>query len=52
MFDAREDIIGLFNRGTFLYKGDVFRTKEEKSEEKSSEKIKDDSKKFIEHIEN
>ena len=52
MFDAREDIINFFKRGTFPYKGDVFKAKEEseESEEKKSEKIKDDFKKFIEYM--
>ena len=27
LFDAREDITGLFKRGTFPYKGDVFKIK-------------------------
>ena len=55
-----EDIIGIFEKGTFPYKGNVFKTKEEKSEEESEdeseenklEKIKDDYKKFIKYIEN
>ena len=42
LFDAREDIIGLLKMGTLPYKGDVFKTKQEKSEEESKEKIKDD----------
>ena len=33
MFDARKDIIGFFEKGSFPYKGNVFKTKEEKSEE-------------------
>ena len=60
LFDATEDIICLFKRGTFPYKSDVFKTKEqnleekseEESEEESKEKIKHDFKKFVEHIEN
>ena len=40
MFDARKDIIGFFEKGSFPYKGNVFKTKEEKSEE-----IKEETKK-------
>ena len=36
----REDIIGFFEKGIFQFKGNVFKTKEERSEEKSEEKIK------------
>ena len=56
LFDERDDIIDLFRKGIFPYKGSAFRTKEEESEEESEEnkleKIKDDYKKFIEYIEN
>ena len=52
MLDARKDIIGFFEKGTFPYKGNVFKIKEKKSEEESEEEIKDDYKKFIEYIEN
>ena len=56
----REDIIGFFEKGTFPYKGNVFKTKkgesedesEDESEENQSEKIKDDYKIFIKYIEN
>ena len=51
MFDARDDIIDLFEKGTFPYKGNVFKTKEEESEENKLEKIKDDYKKFMKYIE-
>ena len=52
MFDARDDIIDHFEKGTtFPYKGNVFKTEEEKSEENKLEKIKDDNKKFIKYIE-
>ena len=37
MFRAREDIIRFFEKGIFPFKGNVFKTKEEKSEEKSEE---------------
>ena len=52
MLDARKDIIGFFQKGTFPYKGNVFKTKEQKLEEESEKEIKDDYKKFIEYIEN
>ena len=35
--NARKDIIGFFEKGTFPYKGNVFKTKEEKSEDESEE---------------
>ena len=38
MFRRREDIIGFFERGIFPLKGNVFKTKEEKSEEIKEEK--------------
>ena len=48
----RDDIIDLFKKGTFPYKGNVFTTKEKpESEEDNSEKIKDDYKIFIKYIE-
>ena len=49
--DARDDIIDLFEKGTFPYKGNVFKTKEEESEENKLEKIKDDYKNFFKYIE-
>ena len=52
LLDARKDIIGFFQKGTFPYKGNVFKTKEQKLEEESEKEIKDDYKKFIEYIEN
>ena len=52
MLDARKDIIGFFEKGAFPYKGNVFKTKEEESEEKKLEKIKDKFKKLIKYIEN
>ena len=33
LLDARKDIIVFFEKGTFPYKGNVFKTKEEESEE-------------------
>ena len=52
MFNARDDIIDLFENGTFPYKGNVFKTKEEESEENKLKKIKDDYNFFFEYIEN
>ena len=52
MLVSRKDIISFFGKGTFPYKGNVFKIKEKKSEEESEEEIKDDYKKFIEYIEN
>ena len=37
MFHAREDIIGFFEKGIFPFKGNVFKTKEEKLEETKEE---------------
>ena len=52
MFDARDDIIDLFEKKAFLYKGNVFKTKEEEeSEENKLEKVKDDYKIFVKYIE-
>ena len=51
MFDARDDIIDLFEKGTFLYKGNVFKTKEKESEENRFEKIKNNYKKYFRYIE-
>ena len=54
LFDARYDIIDLFEKGIFPYKGSAFRTKEEskeESEENKLEKIKNDYKNFIKYIE-
>ena len=50
MLDARKDIIGFFEKGTFPYKGNVFKTKEEESEENKLKKIKDDYNKFFKYI--
>ena len=51
LFGARDDIIDLFEKGTSLYKGNVFKKKEEESEENKLEKIKGDYKRFIKYIE-
>ena len=47
LLNMRDDIIDLFEKGIFPYKGNVFKTKESKeSEENKLEKIKDDYKKI------
>ena len=55
LFDARKDTIGFFEKGIFPYKGDVFKTKEEKSKDESEEESEEESekeriKKFIRYI--
>ena len=49
--DARDEIIDLFEEGIFPFKGNVFKTKEEESEENKLEKIKDDYKNVLKYIE-
>ena len=44
----RKDIVGFFESGTFPYKGNVFKIKEEESKERSKEER---IKKLIEYIE-
>ena len=51
LLNARDDIIDRFEKGTFPYKGSVFRTKEEESEESTLEKIKDNYNKLFKYIE-
>ena len=60
MFYARENFVDYFKEGVSLYKGNAFKTKEEKSkdesEEESEEKSEEESekqrvKKFIKYIE-
>ena len=51
LFGERDDIIDLFEKGTSLYKGNVFKKKEEESEENKLEKIKGDYKIFFKYIE-
>ena len=51
LFDTRDDIIDLFEKATFPYKGNVFKTNKEESEENKFQKIKDDYKKFTKYIE-
>ena len=53
MFHAREDIIGFFEKGIFPFKGNVFKTKEEKSEEikeETKEEFINNTLTFIEKI--
>ena len=54
LLDAKVKIIGFFfQKGTFPYKGNIFkRREEEESEESKLEKIKDDYKNFFKYIEN
>ena len=40
-----------FKEGTFPFKGNVFKAKEEESEENKLEKIKDDYEKFFKYVE-
>ena len=47
----RDEIIDLFEKGIFPFKGNIFKTKEEESEENKLEKIKDDYKNFFKYIE-
>ena len=51
LLNARDDIIDRFEKGTFPYKGSVFRIKEEESEENTLEKIKDNYNKLFKYIE-
>ena len=51
LLDVRNDIISFFKKGIFPYKGNVFKTKEEESEENKLKKIKDDYNKFFKYIE-
>ena len=51
MSDARDEIIYLFEKGILPHKDNAFKTKEKESEENKLEKIKDDYKTFLEHIE-
>ena len=50
MFHEKENIVDLFRKVIFLYKGNVFKTKKEESEKKTSEKLKDDYHKFFKYI--
>ena len=51
LLDARKDIIGFFEKGTFPYNGNLSKTKEEKSEEESEDESEEERvKKFFEYI--
>ena len=50
LLDVRKDIIDLFEKGNFLYKGNVFKTKEKEESEEESEELEE--KKFFKYIEN
>ena len=51
MLDARKDIIRFFEKGTFPYKGNIFKTKEERWEEESEDESEEERvKKIIEYI--
>ena len=50
MFHAKENIVDLFRKVIFPYKSNVFKTKEEESEKKKLEKLKDDYNKFFKYI--
>ena len=54
LFDARDEIINLFEKGIFPYKGNVFKTKEKQESEESKEESEEKSEenKFFEYIEN
>ena len=49
LLDVRKDVIDIFETGIFPYRLNVFKTKEEESEEESK---KDRAKKFVKYIEN
>ena len=51
MQNARKDIIDLFEKGIFPYKGNVFKTKEKEESEEESDKELDENK-FFKYIEN
>ena len=56
LLNARKNIV-FFKKGTFLYKGNLFKTKEEELEEESKDESEDESekervKKIIKYIEN
>ena len=46
----KKNIVDLFRKVCFPYKGNVFKTKEEEFEKKKLEKIKDDYNKFFVYI--
>ena len=50
LFYARDEIINLFGKGIFPYKGNLFKTKEKEESEESEEKLYEN--KFFKDIEN
>ena len=50
LLDVKKDIIDLFEKGTFPYKGNVFKTKEKEDLEEESEELEEN--KFFKYIEN
>ena len=50
LLDVKKDIIDLFEKGTFTYKGNVFKTKEKEDLEEESEELEEN--KFFKYIEN
>ena len=50
LLDVRKHIIDLFEKGTFPYKGNVFKTKEKEELEEESEELEEN--KFFKYIEN
>ena len=45
MFYARENFVDYFKEGVSLYKGNAFKTKEEKSKDESEEESEEESEK-------
>ena len=52
LLDARKDIIVFFEKGTFPYKGNVFKTKEKESKEESEKKKLEKIKKTLKSLSN
>ena len=50
LLDVRKHIIDLFEKGTFPYQGNVFKTKEKEELEEESEELEEN--KFFKYIEN
>ena len=50
MSDARKNIIVFFEKGIFSYKGNVFKTKEQKSEDQSEEESEEERVKILSNI--
>ena len=52
MFYAKKDISDLFEKGIFSYKGNVFKTKEEKSKDESEDESEEQSEKESKDLSN